>query len=104
MPTVFTSGQRLAQRSPCAVRPEPRAVPPRYRPVLAERPVTQSAPIEETTSAFAATEIGLATRSAHVTLLTGVAPNEEEWAARGAASPCFNSSSSLEDSPSIYPT
>ncbi|NVO58260.1 putative baseplate assembly protein [Rhodobacteraceae bacterium B1Z28] len=67
--------------NPCH-HPEPRAVPPRFRPVLSQRPVTQSAPFTETTSALAATQVGVATRRAHVALVSGVAPDDDDWAAR----------------------
>jgi hypothetical protein len=66
---------------PCD-RPAARAVPPRFQPVLAEGPVTQSAPWRPTASAVAATEVGLASRRPHVTLITGLVPNEVEWTAR----------------------
>ena len=56
------------------------AVPPRYKPALQSRPVTQSAPVVATGSAFAATSVGLADRHAHVTLFAGSDP--QPWQAR----------------------
>lgn len=67
---------------PCA-RPEPRSVPPRYRPRLAEGPVSQVAPFDpEAPSAFAAIHVGLESRRAKVDLLSGVPPTQEPWQAR----------------------
>lgn len=64
---------------PCD-RPAPRPIPPRFRPQLLERPVSQVAPFNaQVPSAFAATAIGLATRSPAVRLSDGTAP---DWEAR----------------------
>lgn len=68
--------------APCD-RPEPRPIPPRFRPLLAEGPVTQAAPFDETAaSAFAAIDIGLAQRRPQVRLLSGEEPAQEEWQAQ----------------------
>ncbi|WP_299605084.1 putative baseplate assembly protein [uncultured Tateyamaria sp.] len=63
---------------PCD-HPEPKAVPPRFRPVLLEGPVSQIAEFDEDApSAFASTAVGLAGRRPDVTLDTGTV----EWDAR----------------------
>jgi hypothetical protein len=67
---------------PCD-RPEPRSVPPRYRPSLAEGPVSQIAPFaENVSSVFAATSLDLLDRRPKVDLLSGEVPAQEEWQAR----------------------
>lgn len=66
---------------PCA-KPPPRPVPPRFRPALQRRDITQSALLGDPQSAFAATHIGLAARRADVTLLSGSGANEERWTTR----------------------
>lgn len=68
--------------SPCE-RPQPRTVPPRFRPRLAERPVSQVAAFDpDAPSAFAATSRSLMGRKPKVDLLSGVAPTQEEWQAQ----------------------
>ena len=67
---------------PCA-RPEPRTVPPRFRPRLAEGPVSQIADFDpDAPSAFAATSLGVTDRRPDVALLSGTAPAQEVWIAR----------------------
>ncbi|MEX0348086.1 MAG: putative baseplate assembly protein [Paracoccaceae bacterium] len=67
---------------PCD-RSEPRTVPPRYRPRLAEGPVSQIAPFDmDAPSAFAATDLPPAARRPKVDLLSGVAPATEDWQAQ----------------------
>ncbi len=67
--------------APCD-RPEPRTVPPRYRPRLTEGPVSQVAPYEAPpASAFAATHPALDARRPKVDLSAGVAPALEDWEA-----------------------
>ena len=70
-----------AAGDPCE-HPAPRAIPPRFRPVLDRHPVTQSAPHVAARSARAATEIGLEARRAHVDLVSGTAPDLQDWHAR----------------------
>ncbi|RCV89150.1 putative baseplate assembly protein [Billgrantia montanilacus] len=67
---------------PCAP-PETRTVPPRFRPRLAEGPISQVAPFDEPApSAYAATHPDLMSRRPKVVLLSGEAPMQEEWQAR----------------------
>jgi Baseplate J-like protein len=68
--------------APCE-RPEPRTVPPRFRPRLAERPVSQVAPFDpDAPSAFAATSLSLMDRRPQVDLASGEAPTQEQWRAQ----------------------
>ncbi|MEO0914480.1 MAG: putative baseplate assembly protein, partial [Pseudomonadota bacterium] len=63
---------------PCK-HPEPKAVPPRFHPVLLEGPVSQIAAFDaDAPSAFASTALGLAGRRPDVMLDTGTV----EWEAR----------------------
>ncbi len=63
--------------------PEPVAVPPRYRPRLAEGPVSQVAAFDAAApSAFAATNLPLASRRPAVGLLSGQVPTQEPWSAQ----------------------
>lgn len=68
--------------APCD-HPAPRTVPPRFRPVLTEGPVTQEAGFDPAaSSAFAATSIALSARLPAVDLVSGIAPEEEHWSAQ----------------------
>lgn len=68
--------------APCD-HPEPVSVPPRFRPRLAEGPVSQIAAFDpDAPSAFAATSLAMASRRPGVTLLSGVAPTQEPWSAQ----------------------
>ena len=67
---------------PCD-RPEPRTVPPRYRPRLAEGPVSQIALFDPAaSSAFDATSRSLMERRPKVDLRSGEAPAQENWQAQ----------------------
>lgn len=62
---------------PCE-RPAPRPVPPRFRPELLERPVSQVAPFDsQAPSAFAATAVGLDMRGPDISLSDGTPPDWE---------------------------
>ena len=70
--------------TPCH-RPEPQAVPPRYRPILAESPVTQASPWTANalpTSAFAAMDQRLDNRRPEVSLTGATASVTRRWEAR----------------------
>jgi len=69
---------------PCD-HPEPRTVPPRYRPMLAEGPVSQIVeydPDDPPASAFATTHLPLLDRRPKVDLLSGDAPTQDPWTAQ----------------------
>ncbi|WP_171174992.1 putative baseplate assembly protein [Ruegeria sp. HKCCD8929] len=71
-----------ASHDPCD-RPEPRNVPPRYRPRLAEGPVSQVAAFDpDAPSAFAATDLPPAGRRPAVWLASGMPPATEDWQAQ----------------------
>ncbi|MEX0365267.1 MAG: putative baseplate assembly protein [Ruegeria sp.] len=71
-----------ASHDPCD-RPEPRNVPPRYRPRLAEGPVSQVAAFDaDAPSAFAATDLPPAGRRPAVWLTSGTPPATEDWQAQ----------------------
>lgn len=66
-------------------RPEPRTVPPRFRPKLAEGPVSMIAgydPDAPPASAYATMHIPLMARRPKVDLLSGVAPTQDPWSAQ----------------------
>ena len=68
--------------APCD-HPEPVAVPARYRPRLAEGPVSQVAAFDAAApSAFAATNLPLASRRPAVGLLSGQPPTKDNWLAQ----------------------
>ncbi|MFA0811115.1 putative baseplate assembly protein [Microbulbifer epialgicus] len=64
-------------------RPEPRSVPPRYRPHLANGPVSQAAPFDEAApSAYAAASPTTENRKPAIALQSGIAPAPENWFAQ----------------------
>lgn len=66
-------------------RPEPRTVPPRYRPKLSEGPVTMIAPHDPDAppaSAYATMHLLQTSRRPKVDLLSGEAPAQDPWSAQ----------------------